>query len=156
MTFAYSSYLLNNLILPIFGLAFIAIPMFKFISNIIMAKLKGESVSLGDTRMVILPILLALLAVILAGILFRGGVHLIYERADDAVTIQGTIEEIDTCSIVEGPQYTVNGERSNGYEITVDGVTCTSMALGTLEVGDEVTVTYMPNSGFILSIVEES
>ena len=40
-------------------------------------------------------------------------------------------------------------------EYTVDGVTLTGMAKGTLEPGDEVVVTYLPKSGFVLSIEEQ-
>ena len=38
---------------------------------------------------------------------------------------------------------------------TVDGVELKGMAKGTLEAGDEVTVTYLPKSGYVLSIEEQ-
>lgn len=154
MTFAYSEYLINNLLLPIFALAFIAVPVFKALFRLLGQLVRKESVDFGDSKAVLLLIALIVVAVILGNILFHGGIHLIYERAASAVTTQGTIEEIQACSILESPKYTAGGESSNGYEITIDGTTCRTMALGSLEVGDEVTVTYMPKSGFVLTIEE--
>lgn len=155
MTFAYSEYLINNLVLPLFALAFIAVPVGRMIISVIGHAVRGEGVNFGDAKTVLLLILMIVVAVILCNILISGhGYCLIGERASDAVTAEGTIEQIQPLSIFSSPKYTASGESSNGYAITIDGTTCTSMALGTLEVGDQVTVTYMPNSGYILSIQE--
>lgn len=154
MTFAYQDYLFNSLLLPVFALVFLAVPVFQMIGRIIAQLVRGERAAFGDYRGVILFVLLILLGVLLVSSLFQGGIHLIYERADDAVTVSGTIEEIHKRSALSGTRYTSHGETSSGYDYTVNGVTCTGMALGTLEVGDEVTVTYMPKSGFVLAIEE--
>lgn len=154
MVFAYSEYLFNNLMLPVFALVFIAVPVFRMVGRIIGQLVRKEAVEFGDSKVVLLFILLIVVAAILCNILLHGGIHLILERPGSAVTTQGTIEEINACGILESPKYTFSGENSNGYKITIGDVTCTSMALGSLEVGDEVTVTYMPKSGFVLSIEE--
>ena len=155
MTFSYFSYLLNNLMLPVFGIAFIAFPVCKMIGRVIGQVRRGESVDFGDSQMVLMFLGLIVLAVILVNMLLgSGGLYLITERTGDALTVEGAVEQIESYSIWESPRYNVGGEVSNGYAITVDGVTCTSMALGTLEVGDAVTVTYLPKSGLVLSIEE--
>lgn len=156
MSFSYFSYLLNNLMLPVFALAFVAFPVCKMLGRIIGSLVRGERVEFGDFSAVMMFILLIVLFAILANILISGGgLNLITERADDALTMEGTIETIESGTIWANPRYSANGEMSNGYTLTVDGVECFSMALGTLEVGDQVTVTYMPNSGYVLSIVEK-
>lgn len=155
MTFSYFSYLLNNLMMPVFAIAFIAFPVCKMLGRVIGQVRRGETVDFGDAQMVLMFIVLIVLAVILVNILLSsGGLKLITERPGDAVTLEGTVEQVDAYSIWESPRYSVGGEISNGYAITIDGVTCSSMALGTLEVGDEVTVTYLPKSGLILAIEE--
>ena len=155
MTFSYFDYLINNLVLPVFALAFIAFPVCRMVVQVIRRVKNGESVSFGDASTVLVFLLMLVVAVILGNILFSSsGCYLISERPGDAVTTQGTIEQIQPLGIFESPKYTSNGESSNGYAITIDGVSCTAMAQGTLEVGDEVTVTYLPKSGFVLSIEE--
>lgn len=154
MTFAYSEYLFNNLVLPVFALVFIAVPVFKLLFRLIGQLVRGESLDFGDSKAVLLFVLMIAIAVILCNILLHGGIHLIYERADDSVTVQGTIEDVQPCSIFSSPKYNTNKENSNGYLLTIGNVTCTSMALGDLEVGDMVSVVYMPKSGFVLSIEE--
>lgn len=154
MTFAYQDYLFSNLLLPVFALVFISVPVFQMIGRIIRQLIRGERAAFGDYRGVILFVLLILLAAILVSSLLHGGIHLIYERADDAVTVTGTIEDIQKRSALSGTRYTAYGESGSGYDYTIDGITCTGMAIGTLEAGDEVTVTYLPKSGFVLSIEE--
>lgn len=153
MTFSYFDYLISNLVLPVFALAFIAFPVCRLVIQVIRQVKNSESVSFGEASTVLVFILMLVVAVILGNILFRsGGFYLITERPGDAVTTQGTIEEIQPLGIFESPKYMSNGESSNGYAITIDGISCTTMAQGMLEVGDEVAVTYLPNSGFVLSI----
>lgn len=155
MTFSYFSYLLNNLMLPILGIAFVGVPVCKMIGHLISQVRRGESIDFGGAQALMMFLALIVLAGILVNTLFAGGgYHLITERAKDAVTVEGTIEQIQSGSIFSNPRYSANNETSNGYILTIDGISCTSMALGTLEVGDAVSVTYMPKSGYILTIEE--
>lgn len=152
MTFAYQDYLFNNLLIPVLAVVFICIPLFQMVGRVIRQLVHGERPEFGDAKSKLLLILMVVILVIIISTLFRGSIHLIYERPGDAVTIEGTIENIDKLSSFEGVRYTSNGETTFGYQYTVDGTVCTGMALGSLEVGDEVTVTYLPNSGYVLEI----
>lgn len=155
MTFSFSSYLLNNLMLPVFAIAFAAFPVCKMIGRIAGQLVRGESVDFGDAQAVLMFIALILLLGILVNILISGGgLGLITERVDDAVSVEGTIEELRPGSIWKNPRYSTNGEVSNGYTFVIDGVECFGMAKGSLEIGDTVTAAYMPKTGYILTISE--
>ena len=154
MVLAYHDYLFNNLIFPILALAFVAVPVFKMFARIARQLVNHESPFLGDSASVVLFIALLLVGAIMIATLFNGGIHLIYERPDDAVTVEGTIEDIQSCSILTSPKYFTTAENANGYKLTVGDTTCVIHSIGTLEVGQQVTVTYLPKSGFVLEITE--
>lgn len=154
MTYAYSDYLFNNLIFPIVALAFVAVPVFKMIGRILRQVANHQPVYWGDAGTVVMFAALVLVGVIMVVTLLNGGIHLIYERPGDAVTVEGTIEEIHACSALTSPKYFTTSENSNGYELTIDGETCVVHSIGILEVGDQVTATYLPNSGFALEVIE--
>ncbi|MDD5864184.1 MAG: hypothetical protein PUD80_06100 [Firmicutes bacterium] len=153
MTFSYFDYLIGNLILPVLCLAFISVPVFRLVQRTARQIARGEKPQLlGDYRMIILLLVMLAVGGIMISFLLRGGIHLVYERPRSAVSVEGTIEEIDRLNAFQNTRYIFNDENSNGYRYTVGGVTCTGIAKGTLNVGDMVTVTYLPKSGFILSI----
>ena len=155
MTFAYWEYFMYNLMLPVFCLLFIGVPVVRMIERILRLFARGQRGAFGDTRGLIIFVLLIVIAVILVNSLFQGGIHLIYERPKAAVTVEGTLESIEKVSPLSGARYMVEGESSFGYTYTIDGVECTGMAVGDLKVGDEVAATYLPKSGFVLSIVNK-
>jgi predicted aldo/keto reductase-like oxidoreductase len=65
------------------------------------------------------------------------------------------LEQVKANSIWSGLRYTAYGESTSGYEYTINGQVLKGMAKGTLEAGDDVTVTYLPKSGFVLAIEEQ-
>lgn len=153
MTFSYFDYFVGNLVLPILCLAFIAVPVFRLVRRTAGEIVRGEKPQvLRDYRVIILLLVLLAVAVIMISILLQGGIHLIYERPVSAVTVEGTIGELDRLNSFQNTRYIFRDESSSGYRFTVDDVTCTGIAKGTLNVGDEVTMTYLPRSRFILSI----
>lgn len=152
MSFAYTDYLMNNLMLPLFALVFIAVPLVRFLSRIFANVFRGENVYLGSLGTTLILIALILIAAVLIYMLFNGGIYLIFEHGNDAVTAEGTIEEIQKLNALQGVRYASNGETTFGYEFTVDGITCVGMAVGSFQEGDEVTITYLPKSGFLLEI----
>ena len=88
------------------------------------------------------------------GRLLHGGIHLTYERESNAVELQGEILEIKELGRYSFPKLKTEygyGE-TNGVQLVIDGVECTAVTRGILEVGDNVTVTFLPQSGYILSI----
>ena len=156
MSFGYWDYFTSNLMLPVFGLVFIAVPTFRLVMRLLEQYATGKQRVNWDGQSVLFFVAMVVIAVLLGrNLLVGGGVHLVYERSDDAVTVEGTLESVEACSILSGVRYTAYGENSSGYEYVIDGQTLTGMAKGTLEAGDQVTVTYLPRSGFVLAIEEQ-
>ncbi len=100
-------------------------------------------------------------ACLFIGQLKHGGVYLLWEKEVDAIQIQGCITKIDPLNSYSLPiiecDYYENMKRGDptGYEFTINGIQCTAPVKGSLEVGDYVSVTYLPKSGYILYIGEE-
>ena len=156
MSFGYWEYFMNNLMLPVFGLAFVAVPTFQLVRRQIEEWTTGRKRVHWDARAIVFFVVMLLAAVFLCKSLFvDGGIHLLLERPKHAVTVEGTLEHIEKYSELRGIRYAAYGETSCGYQYTVDGVELTGMAKGTLEAGEQVTVTYLPKSGFVLAIEEQ-
>ena len=130
--------------------------MVRLVIRVLEQYATGRSRVNWDGRAIFLFAAMVLVgAMLAANLVTGGGLHLITERQKDAVTVEGTLELVEPHSIWTGIRYTSNGESSSGYKYVVNGQTLTGMARGTLEAGDEVTVTYLPKSGFVLSIEEQ-
>jgi hypothetical protein len=84
--------------------------------------------------------------------LMQGGIHLFYEREQDAVSISGEISAIEEIPHLLLPHGANIGHGYSGYHITIDGVRCTIIGTGDLQVGDYVNAEYLPNSRFVLLI----
>ena len=91
MTFAYTEYLMYNLMMPVFGLLFIGVPTVKMIERLLRTFAKGQRGAFGDTRGMIIFVIMLVIAVILVNSLMQGGIHLIYERPTAAVTALTTV-----------------------------------------------------------------
>ena len=156
MSFGYWEYLFYNLILPVFGLAFIAVPTFRLVMRLLEQYATGKRRVNWDGHSILFFVVMVVVGVLLAkNLVTGGGIHLAYERPKAAVTVEGTLESVQPLSAWSGIRYMAYGESSSGYEYTIGDLTLTGMAKGTLEAGDEVTVTYLPKSGFVLSIEEQ-
>ena len=96
------------------------------------------------------------LVAIQIGVLYNGGIYLREEKETDAVEMQGEITNIEGLGEFSFPRIQDDYEydEKNGYKFTINGVQCTFVAKGSLEVGDYVTVKYLPKSGYILYIAE--
>lgn len=153
MSFTYFDYLINNLMMPVFAIAFILVPLFTLITSTLKYYAKNKTFDTTHLPVKILfCVALIALLVIMSGVLRLGGLHLITERPSHAVTITGTIEDVDILSSFEGPKYSTGSEASYGVRFTVNGVQCLSMAKGDFELGDTVSITYMPKSSFVLNM----
>ena len=156
MVFAYWDYLSTNLLLPIFGLVFIAVPVVRLVIRLLEQYATGKKRVNWDGQSLVFFVAMVVVGIMLGRMLFAGGgIHLITEREKNAVTVEGTLESVESCGILSGVRYSAYGESTSGYYYTVDGMTLTGMAKGDLEAGDRVTVTYLPKSGFVLSIEEQ-
>ena len=156
MAFSYWEYFIYNLMLPVFGIAFIAVPTFRLVMRLLEQYSTGRQRVKWDGQSIVFFVLMVAIGVILVVNLFTSGsIHLIYERPKAAVTVEGTLETVEAGSVWSGNRYTYNKESTYGYKYTVDGVVMKGMAKGTLEPGEEVIVTYLPKSGYVLSIEEQ-
>jgi len=156
MAFAYWDYLFYNLILPIFGLAFIAVPTVRLVIRLLEQYATGRQRVNWDGQSVVFFVAMLVVAVLLGkNLVTGGGIHLVYERPKAAVTVEGTVEEVKANSIWNGIRYSVYGESSSGYEYTINGENLKGMANGTMEPDDDEDVTYLPKSHFVLYIEEQ-
>ncbi len=82
--------------------------------------------------------------------LIRGGIFLIAEKEEDAIKIEGVIEELHELSSFGGYKY--NFEQNNGESIVLNGVKYYLMTYDKLQVGDNVLIRVLPKSRLILEI----
>ena len=86
--------------------------------------------------------------------LMRGGIYLVVEKEDDAVEIEGMITDMKSINDFSyrwvGLEY--GYDKISGTIFTIDGIKCTAPLNCGLEVGDYVTVRYLPKSGCIMYI----
>lgn len=151
MIFSYSDYFLNNLLLPLAALVVMGVLALRPILS------HGFGQVLADRRAAVIFLLLVLLAVVMVLTLVQGGgIHLLTEGAGDGLTVSGTISDIQKGNPFLNPRYSAYGEMSSGYRVTLTtdagDITVTTMARGDLAVGEKVTVTYLPKSGFALAV----
>lgn len=155
MVFSYWEYFMYNLMLPVFGLAFVAVPVYQLLKRVAEQARTGERRVFWDGKAILFFVVMIAVGIFLGkSLFFDGGIHLVYEHPKAAVTVEGELEDIKKYSALKGVRYAAYGETSCGYAYTIDGVTVSGMAKGTLEAGDQVRCTYLPKSGFVLSIEE--
>ena len=154
MTFEYSEYLNGDLIWPLFVTVFNLFVVSGTVCSLVRAAKKDELDRLMIIRGAIGLIVICFLLVVCVGPLFNGGIHLIYEREDDALIAYGTIERIDDYPglLENSSKYTTEYGTTFGNRLTISGVTFRIVTSGKLRVGDEVRVRFLPNSGYILQI----
>lgn len=99
---------------------------------------------------------LGVVVAIQIGVLCNGGIYLREEKEVDAVEMQGEITGIKGLGQFSFPRMhsDFDEEEKTGYEFTINEIKCKFVAKGSLEVGDYVTVKYLPKSGYILYIAE--
>ena len=152
MYFDYDQYVRGCLIVSVFGTMF---SLCIFIVSTYRFALAVKKQSLFDKVIFLLAILVSVFFLRMdGGILLHGGIHLLTERLSDAVEMRGYISEIERLGRYSFPNLDSEYKQDevNGVEFTIDGIQCTAMAKGNLEVGDYVSVKYLPKSGYVLYI----
>lgn len=152
MYFDYDQYVRGCLIVSVFGTMF---SLFIFIASTLRFVLSLKKQSLYEKVIFLLAILVSVFFLRMdGGILLHGGIHLLTERESDAIEMQGYISEIERLDRYSFPNLDSEYKQDevNGAEFTIDGIQCKAIAKGNLEVGDYVTVKYLPKSGFVLHI----
>lgn len=87
--------------------------------------------------------------------IYKGGIYLLHEKEIDAVRIRGHISEIKSLYEAEGyylPRFLFSWGSGSGVQFTIDDIKCIAFTKGNLEVGDYVSVKYLPESRCILYI----
>ena len=155
MQFEYVQYLKGCLLLPVaISIATLALflpPLFHFIVNIFARKMM-----LRDYGRFLFAILLcSIFLFINIGRLSHGGIKLINENESDAVEVSGKIIEINRLGRWAFPELNAeyNPRVPNGVQIVLDnGIVCTAITYGPFAIGDSVTMIYLPQSRYVLSI----
>ena len=154
MYFEYAQYVRGCLILPVFISLFTLCPLLSAVSHFLSVIIQRKLSSRDVVNTLIAVLMCGFFLCMNVGRLLHGGIHLIYERESHAVEFQGEILEIKELGRYSFPELKTEygyGEK-NGVLFLIDGVECTAITSGNLEVGDHVTVTYLPQSGYVLSI----
>lgn len=156
MYFDYYQYYRGCLIVSIFLVLFILcmlVPTVLYYTRVALRK----CISLRDGMKCVLFVLICGFSLCMnVGILLHGGIYMLNEKETDAVEMQGYISDIRGLGRFAFPKLKSDygyGE-TNGVEFTINGVQCTAIVKGSLEVGDYVSVVYLPKSGYVLFIAE--
>ena len=159
MYFDYAGYVRECLNFPLANLIFFDV-LSTLVAIIVWIKMKRTLRTFPGIRLLILIAVLSTIdhTCMLIGQLSHGGIYLLREKESDAVEMKGEITEITglndyslpiiECDYYENMKY---GD-PNGYEFTINGIQCTAPVKGSLKLGDYVSVTYLPKSGYILYI----
>lgn len=158
MYFDYAGYVRECLNIPLEGLI-----LFDILGMVVIIIGYFNLKNYFPKKQLILLVLILILSSIKdayedAGQLLHGGIYLLWEKESDAVGMQGKITEITEldnyslprieCDYYENLKY---GD-PKGYEFTINSIQCTAPVKGSLKVGDYVSVTYLPKSGYVLYI----
>lgn len=156
MYFDYEAYKTFCFGAPAFGVVAFSIGILYFAAWLVYVVLRKQ----WDWRKYGFQVLWLIGAVVvvcmLIGVLLNGGIYLRDEKETDAIVIQGEISDIRGLGSFSFP--VVKGDyeydKANGYEFIIDGIHCKAVLKGSLEVGDYVTVKYLPKSGYVLYIAK--
>lgn len=150
MAFKYTTYFIFLFLLPAAVLVITSPVVFKAV-KLLFQLIRDRDFS-GNEQRIFLAVLVVVLCVVPQVIyLSHGGIFLAAERADDTVELSGIVE-----SITE-PSSRFPGLRADSYkgaDVVIDGTRCFMLTAQGLEVGDEVSVSYLPKSGVVMEYRE--
>lgn len=149
MKFELSGYFAHCFVKPIFGIFIV----FLFAIALVIGFCQSHKWKIEIEKLIISCIIFGcFVAMSLPGeirSLTNGGIYLCSEKEDDAISLTGTIELIETPS-KKYPD--IKDNHRYGADITIDGDTYTAIESGGFKEGDVVTITCLPKSKVILSI----
>lgn len=154
MNFEYAQYVRGCLIVPLgivlFTLCLFIPEILHFITDLIKHSINTKSV----VTFLIAVLFFGFFLCMNLGRVLHGGIHLICEKEEHAVELQGEILEIKPLGKFSFPELkTEYGyEKANGVQFIVNGIACSAPIQGSINVGDYVTIVYLPKSGYVLSI----
>ena len=151
MHYDYAVYTRNSIIQVaelIFAL-FVIIHTVVFYSRLFLNK-KGSKTAF--LKGLIIVTVACILLSISASKLFHGGMSVFFEDETDGVQVQGEISHVEELGHWGVPRLKFDG--GSGTLLTINGIICRTIVDVPLDVGNYVQVTYLPKSGYILSIEE--
>ena len=150
MTFELEPYWRNNFFVPCLILLFFTFWLLSFAWSLGSKLIKKEPITQESVIMIFMSIGIVYGMFSFSINTFRnGGIYLINEKEDDAITQTYIIDEISEPSELY-PYFKHN--HKFGADITMDGEIYFAVEAGDFKPGDTVTVTYLPKSKVILSI----
>lgn len=126
----------------------------SLISVVVHLVKSGLATQKAISRFIIVLLFSAFFLPMYAGILCHGGIHLMYEKEADAISMQGNITEIAGLGMFSFPRLDSDygyGD-THGVQFVINGEVCCAPTKGSLNTGDYVEILYLPNSKYILSI----
>ena len=156
MKFDFDVYVQGCYTVPIILVLFFSIDYIALIWNFVK-KIKNKAIKirdvLGSTFGIVIFTCFLMLSI---GPLINGGIAVGHEEKSDAVRMEGSIEDIEnlyTFSFPKtSPEYSEREGEITGYRFWINGISCIAFEKGNLQVGDTVTVLYLPKSGYVLEI----
>ena len=153
MNFDYNLYYRGCLIVPcvliIFVVVVLVAAMVPFIKKLFLHTVKPNDV----VKLILLLLVCVILSFGKISILANGGLQLLNESESDAIILEGEIQEVVEIGGYFFPNFgSKYDEASNGFNLTINGTKCTMPIKGEFDVGDDVRVSYLPRSGYVLSI----
>ena len=156
MVFDYDVYYRQNFAIPSLLIAFCLFLLLSILVNIykiLLAVKKGSELPQDEIVKNVIGIAIVVILIVLNAIpLIRGGVFLICERENDAITVSGTIDNTVELPSFGGAKYGVEQNHGHGEAIVIDGVRYFLVTFGEFKQGDQVLVKVLPKSRFILEI----
>ncbi len=155
MNFSYTMYQKGCFIVPMVLVVFALI----IVSSVIVSVFKKSSqkkYKKGQIFYVFVLLFCVYMIVMSVGKLASGGIFIMLDKEKNAVELTGKIDEIKNINEFKIPLFKTGYEygETSGVEITIGetiikGPGCIS---NYVKLGDEVTIVYLPNSGYILNI----
>lgn len=147
MKFEYSEYLICLLVLPAAIACFAAPAVIGMVKGILTDQYSSKNKPVSSIVLSVLVLLVCLAPMVQHVI--NGGIYLLFEDENSAITTQGEV-----LSITE-PSERFPGFKTNhqyGADIVIDGKTYFAITAGFVTTGDTVTITYLPQSLVILEL----
>lgn len=161
MTFSYSEYLEECLVFPAILTVLFLLLFGACVYALFQAKraTKDRKLQIGASVVMLVLVLGLVLSQIYQ--IHNGGLQLLKESEGDAVVLRGVVQDIrvtEEASVIGWlAARTALGSRfMTAYEFQVDGMVCRAPRCGNLQVGDTVSIRYLPHSGFVLYLEQIS
>ena len=152
ITYDYDVYFRQNCIVPLCLALFCLIFFISFLVSIL--KEGGKPAPPLKKAISYIPFILIPLCLMIINLfpLFRGGIHLLYEKETDQIQVSGKIEETMEIDSYTGAKYDTENNHGNGEIIVVNGEKYYLTTYGDFGVGDDVVLNVLPRSGFVLEM----